>query len=64
MKHIDLNNYQPHPESITMKLGRHIIVQLKDYAVKESIRKQQKITTTELIKDAIRYTYPFIKDLR
>jgi len=62
MKQSDLNNYQPYPESITMKLGRHVIAQLRDFATKESMRRQQKITTTELIKDAIRHTYPFIKD--
>lgn len=62
MKQSDLNNYQPYPESITMKLGKHIIAQLKDHALKESIRRQQKIMVTDLIKEAIRHTYPFIKD--
>ena len=62
MKQSDLNSYVPYPESITMKLGKHIIAQLKDYSIKESIRRQQRITTTELIKEAIKQTYPFIKD--
>jgi hypothetical protein len=62
MKQSDLNNYQPHAQSISMKLGRHIIAQLNDFAMKESMRRQQKVTMTELIKDAIKHTYPFIKD--
>lgn len=62
MKQSDNNNYQAFPESITMKLGKNIIVQLRDLAMKQSMKRQEKITTTELIREAIKHTYPFIKD--
>lgn len=58
----DSNVYNAPSETICMKLGRHIIKQLRDLATKESIRRKEKVTTTLLMKEALLKTYPSILD--
>lgn len=50
----------PSPESVTIRLGKESILRLRDLALKESIRRMANITTTELIKEALKNTYPAV----
>lgn len=58
----DSNIYSEPSDTICLKLGRHIIKQLRDLATKESIRREDKVTTTLLMKEALLKTYPSILD--
>jgi hypothetical protein len=50
----------PSPESVTIRLGKDLILRLRDLAMKESVRRMTLITTTELIKEALKNTFPAV----
>lgn len=48
----------PFAESVTVKLGRETIHRLRDFAMKESIRRMDNVSATDIIKEALKNTYP------
>lgn len=50
----------PVSESVTLKLGKNVILRLRDLAVKESIRRMAHVTMADLIKESLKNTFPVI----
>lgn len=46
------------PEVITIKLGRETVKGLRELSMKESVRRVQQITSADLIKEALKNTFP------
>lgn len=46
--------YQTERDVITLKLGKSIIKILKDLALKESMKRAQPITPTDIVKEALK----------
>ena len=46
------------PEVITLKLGRATVSQLRDLSTKQSISRMNNVTPADLIKEALKNTFP------
>lgn len=54
------SNPTSHPSSdcVTLRLGKHLIVLLRDKAFKDSVAKMKPISTTDLVLKALKKAYP------
>lgn len=48
----------PASDSVTLKLGKNVVLRLRDLATKESIRRMEHISAADLIREALKNTYP------
>lgn len=46
------------PDVITIKLGRKFVRSLRDLSTKESVKRVKQVSSTDLIKEALKNTFP------